>query len=77
MSKYPKLIELYEAVVEDCYNYFLKNHAEDAKNYLQLLEINKNKDEIIKKSFIVSSSINNIEKSEDDYFIFQNLLEAI
>ena len=55
MSKYPKRIELYEAIIEDGYNYYLKNHAEDAKKYLQLWEINKNKDEIIKKSFIVSS----------------------
>ena len=68
MSKYPKLIELYEAVIEDCYNYYMKNHTENAKNYMKLLEINKNKDEIIKKSFIVSCSINNIEQSEAEFF---------
>ena len=49
MSKYPKLIELYEAVIKDCYNYYLKKHTEEAKNYMKLHEIIQNKDEIIKQ----------------------------
>ena len=53
MSSYPTLKELFKAIIKDCYDYLFSHSEGKAKeSVIRLLDYNKNKDEIIKKSYV-------------------------
>ena len=67
MSNYPKLDELFEAIIKDCYDYLYKHSEKEVKNSIhKLLELKKDKPEIERKAYVVFCSINNMEPSSDD-----------
>ena len=68
MMNYPKLNELCEAFMKDCYDYILRNSDEENKNEIKkLLEENKDKSEIIQKSYVIFSSVENKKPSKDEF----------
>ena len=64
MSSYPKIDHLFNAIIEDCYNYLLDKADNSTKESIESLkETIKDKAEIIKKAYVVFCSIGN-EKPE-------------
>ena len=64
MSSYPKIEQLFNAIIEDCYNYLLDKADNSTKESIESLkETIKDKAEIIKKAYVVFCSIGN-EKPE-------------
>jgi hypothetical protein len=64
MSSYPKIEELFNALIEDCYNYLLDKAENSTKESIESFkESIKDKAEIIKKAYVVFCSIGN-EKPE-------------
>ena len=60
MSSYPKIDQLFNAIIEDCYNYLLANSTNPVKESIESLkETIKDKAEIIKKAYVVFCSIGN------------------
>ena len=58
MPNYPTLEELFKAIIKDCYDYLFSHTEDKAKeSIIKLLDYNKNKDEIIQKSYVVLCSI--------------------
>ena len=67
MSNYPKLDELFEATIKDCYDYLYKHSEEEVKNSIhKLLESKKDKPKIKRKAYVVLCSTNNMEPSSND-----------
>ena len=67
MSDYPKLDELFEAIIKDCYDYLYNHSNEEAKNSIhKLLELKKDKPENEWKAYVVFCSINIMEPSSDE-----------
>ena len=82
MSSYPTLKELFKAIIKDCYDYLFSHSEGKAKeSIIRLLDYNKNKDEIIKKSYVVLCSIKSEIPSEEElssiYDFTKNFLEYI
>lgn len=64
MSSYPKIEQLFNAIIEDCYNYLLDKADNSTKKSIESLkETIKDKPETIKKAYVVFCSIGN-EKPE-------------
>ena len=59
MSKFPKLDEIVKAFMEDCFSFLYTNSSEEVKDSInETKEKSPDQDELIKKSFVVYSSIN-------------------
>ena len=64
MSSYPKIEQLFNATIEDCYNYLLDKADNSTKESIESLKGTiKDKEETIKKAYVVYCSIGN-EKPE-------------
>ena len=64
MSSYPKIEQLFNAIIEDCFNYLLDKADNLTKQSIEsLIETIKDKAETIKKAYVVYCSIGN-EKPE-------------
>ena len=54
MSNYPTIEKLFNAIIKDCYDYLLSHTDDKARESItKLFDYNKDKDEIIQKSYIV------------------------
>ena len=79
MSSYPKIEQLFNAIIEDCYNYLSAHAIESAKESIEMLkEKIKDKTEIIKKAYVVFCSIGNEKpKKEELSSIYDFTIEFI
>ena len=67
MSSYPTLEQLFQAIIEDCFDYLFTHSEGQAKESItKLKEYNQDKAEIIKKSYVVICSMNNEKPSEGE-----------
>ena len=67
MYSYPTIEELFKAIIKDCYDYLFTHTEDKAKeSIIKLIDYNKNKDEIIQKSYVVLCSIKYEKPSEGE-----------
>ena len=67
MSNYPTIEKLFNAIIKDCYDYLFSHTDDKARESItKLFDYNKDKDEIIQKSYIVLCSIIYEKASEEE-----------
>ena len=82
MSNYPTIEKLFNAIITDCYDYLFSHTDDKAKESItKLFDYNKDKDEIIQKSYIVLCSIIYEKASEEElnsiYEFTKKFIESI
>ena len=82
MSNYPTIEKLFNAIIKDCYDYLFSHTDDKAKESItKLFDYNKDKDEIIQKSYIVLCSIIYEKASEEElnsiYEFTKKFIESI
>ena len=74
MSSYPKIEQLFNAIIEDCYNYLLDKAVNSTKKSIESLkETIKDKPETIKKAYVVFCSIGMKSPKKENYPAFMIL----
>ena len=82
MSNYPTIEKLFNAIIKDCYDYLFSHTDDKARESItKLFDYNKDKDEIIQKSYIVLCSIIYEKASEEElnsiYEFTKKFIESI
>ena len=82
MSNYPTIKKLFNAIIKDCYDYLFSHTDDKARESItKLFDYNKDKDEIIQKSYIVLCSIIYEKASEEElnsiYEFTKKFIESI
>ena len=82
MSNYPTIEKLFNAIIKDCYDYLFSHTNDKARESItKLFDYNKDKDEIIQKSYIVLCSIIYEKASEEElnsiYEFTKKFIESI
>ena len=82
MSNYPTIEKLFNAIIKDCYDYLFSHTDDKARESItKIFDYNKDKDEIIQKSYIVLCSIIYEKASEEElnsiYEFTKKFIESI